>query len=54
MDLFNNKISINTLLFDGHFIQKDEFIIQKTNRHRQGFSGFKRGSCIRNVDPLYF
>ena len=34
MDLFNNKISINTLLFDGHFIQKDEFIIQKTNKSR--------------------
>ena len=29
MDLFNIKISINTLLFDGHFIQKHGFIIQK-------------------------
>ena len=29
MDLFNIKTSMNTLLFDGYFIQKNEFIIQK-------------------------
>ena len=32
MDLFNIKISMNTLLFDGHFIQKNEFIIQKNQK----------------------
>ena len=29
MDLFNIKIIMNTLLFDGHFIQKNVFMIQK-------------------------
>ena len=33
MDLFNIKISMNTLLFDGYFIQKDEFIIQKNPKN---------------------
>ena len=29
MDLINIKIIMNTLLFDGHFIQKNVFMIQK-------------------------
>jgi len=36
MDLFNIKISMNTLLFDGHFIQKNEFIIQKNTQIKWG------------------
>ena len=36
MDLFNIKIIMNTLLFDGHFIQKNEFIIQKKTLWSQG------------------
>ena len=32
MNLFNIKISMNTLLFDGHFIQKNESIIQKNQK----------------------
>ena len=39
MNLFNNKISINTLLFDGYFVQKDEFIIQK-NQIKVGIALF--------------
>ena len=36
MDLINIKIIMNTLLFDGHFIQKNEFIIQKKTLWSQG------------------